>query len=281
METHVFLLVLFAAACHAGWNAAIKFGLEPFIATALIAIASGIVALPLAPFVGLPPPVAWPWVIASVILHFGYYIGLTEAYRSGDMGQVYPIARGSAPLLTALASAALIGERVGALGWAGIFLLAGGVFLMSLRGGRDIAKLNRRAVGFALFTACTICGYSIVDGVGARLSGNAHAYSVTLFVCDGLTMAVFAFFRRGPAVAVAMVRHWQMAFIGGTLSFAAYWIAIWAMTVAPIAVVAALRETSVLFGAAIAVIVLGEPLRVTRIAAALLIVCGLALLRLS
>src|SRR5687768_7483171 len=110
METHVFVLVLFAAACHAGWNAAIKFGIEPFIATSLIAIASGIVALPLLPFVGLPPAVAWPWIAASVILHIGYYIGLTEAYRSGDMGQVYPIARGSAPLLTALASAAVIGE---------------------------------------------------------------------------------------------------------------------------------------------------------------------------
>jgi drug/metabolite transporter (DMT)-like permease len=280
MEAHVFALVLFAAACHAGWNAVIKFGLEPFTATALIAIASGIVAVPLLPFTGLPPPVAWPWVIASVILHIGYYLGLTEAYRAGDMGQVYPIARGTAPLLTATISTAVLGEAVGALGWSGIILLAAGVFLMSLRGGRDIATLDRRAVGFALFTACTIAGYSIVDGVGARLSGNAHAYTATLFVCDGLAMLALAFMRRGGAIIIEAARYWKSALVGGALSFVSYWIAIWAMTVAPIAIVAALRETSVLFGAAIAVLILREPLRLTRILAAVLIVAGLALIRL-
>lgn len=280
MDPHVFALVLFAAACHAGWNAAIKLGVEPFTATSLIAIASGVVAVPLLPFTGLPPLAAWPWVVASVILHIGYYIGLTEAYRSGDMGQVYPIARGSAPLMTALVSTAFLGESVGAVGWAGIVLLAGGVFLMSFRGGRDIG-IDRRAVGFALFTACTICGYSVVDGSGARISGNPHAYTVALFMGNGLAMAAVAFARRGSTIAVEALRHWKTALMGGALSFAAYWIAIWAMTVAPIAIVAALRETSVLFGAVIAVLVLGEPLRTTRIAAAITIVAGLVLIRLQ
>lgn len=280
MDAHVFVLVLLAAACHAGWNAVIKFGLEPFTATALIAIASGVVALPLLPFTGLPASAAWPWVIASVILHIGYYLGLTEAYRSGDMGQVYPIARGAAPLMTAFASALLLGESLGLMGWAGIVLLAAGVFAMSFRGGGGV-DLNRRAVGFALFTACTICGYSVVDGTGARLSGNPHAYTVALFICDGVTMAVLAVWRRGGAIAVAAARNWKSALAGGALSFAAYWIAIWAMTVAPIAMVAALRETSVLFGAAIAVLVLREPLRAIRVVAAVAIVGGLALIRLS
>ena len=125
------------------------------------------------PVFGLPPAAAWPWVIASVILHLGYYVGLTEAYRSGDMGQVYPIARGSAPLMTATASTLVLGEVLGVAGWVGIAVLAAGIFLMSLRGGRDIARLDRRAVGFALFTAVTICGYSLVDGIGARTAGNA------------------------------------------------------------------------------------------------------------
>ena len=281
MDAHVFALVLFAAACHAGWNAVIKLGVEPFTATALIAVASGIVALPLLAFTGLPAAAAWPWVAASVVLHIGYYIGLTEAYRSGDMGQVYPIARGSAPLMTVAVSAFALGEAIGALAWSGIVLLASGVFLMSMRGGRDIARLDRRAVGFALFTACTICGYSVVDGMGARVSGNAHAYTAALFVCDGLAIAAIALARRGPAVATALVRSWKSAFAGGAMSLVAYWIAIWAMTVAPIAVVAALRETSVLFGAAIAVIVLREPLRMTRIVAALMIVAGLALIKLQ
>jgi drug/metabolite transporter (DMT)-like permease len=280
METYVFIAVLIGAACHASWNAVIKFGLDPFTTTALIAIMSGLVAAPLVPVFGLPPAAAWPWVIASVILHLGYYVGLTEAYRAGDMGQVYPIARGTAPLMTASVST-FLGEALGLAGWVGIVVLAAGVVLMSLRGGGDIAKLNRRAVGFALFTAVTICGYSLVDGIGARTAGNAHAYTVALFVCDGLSMAAFALIKRGSGVVVDMGRNWKAGLIGGALSLIAYWIAIWAMTVAPIALVAALRETSVLFGALIAVIVLREPLRATRIAAAVLIVAGLALIRLG
>jgi drug/metabolite transporter (DMT)-like permease len=281
MDTYVFVAVLFAAACHAAWNAVLKMGVEPFMATALIATASAILAVPLLPLVGVPPLAAAPWLVGSVILHIGYYIGLTEAYRTGDMGQVYPIARGSAPLMTASASAFLLGEMLPTIGWIGIAVLALGVFLMSFRGGRDLARMDRRAVGFALFTAVTICGYSIVDGIGARVSGNPHAYAVSLFVWDGLAMVVMASLRRGTDYPVQLLRQWKPAFIGGALSFAAYWIAIWAMTVAPIAIVAALRETSVLFAAAIAVFILREPLRAIRVAAALMIVCGLGLIRLS
>jgi drug/metabolite transporter (DMT)-like permease len=280
MDGFVFAAVLFAAACHAGWNAVIKFGLEPFTTTALIAVGSLLVALPFVPVFGLPDAAAWSWLAGSVVLHLGYYVGLTEAYRSGDMGQVYPIARGTAPLLTATVSTSVLGESLGSLGWAGLVVLAAGIFVMSLRGGRSITRLDRRAVAFALFTSVTICGYSLVDGIGARLAGSANAYTATLFVFDGLAMGMLAFARRGAGLAVDMLRYWKEGLIGGTLSLVAYGIAIWAMTVAPIAVVAALRETSVLFGAAIAVIVLREPLRATRIAAAAMIVAGLTLIRL-
>ncbi len=136
MDPIVFAAVLFAAACHAGWNAVIKFGLEPFTTTALIAVSSGIVAAPFVVVLGLPAAPAWPWVIASIVFHLGYFIGLTEAYRTGDMGQVYPIARGTAPLLTAGISAAFLPDSLGVLAWCGIAVLAGGIFLMSLRGGR-------------------------------------------------------------------------------------------------------------------------------------------------
>jgi drug/metabolite transporter (DMT)-like permease len=281
VDPFVFIAVLFAAACHAGWNAAIKFGLEPFTATALIAIASGVVAVPLLPFVGFPVAAAWPWILASVALHLGYYSGLIEAYRSGDMGQIYPIARGTAPLLTATISTTVLGEGLGLVGWVGILLLAFGVLLISIRGGGDIARLNRRAVGFALFTAMTICGYSLVDGTGARIAGDPHAYSVMLFICNGTAIALLALARGGGNAFARMIPYWRSGVAGGALSFAAYWIVIWAMTVAPIAMVAALRETSVLFGAAIAVFILGEPLRATRVIAAVMIVCGLALFRLS
>jgi len=154
------------------------------------------------------------------------------------------------------------------------------VFLLSLRGGRNL-HFDKRAVGFALFTAVTICGYSIVDGLGARAAGNAHVYTVWLFLMDGLMMLTFVLLRRGTPVLGEFASFWKTGLIGGALSLAAYWIAIWAMTVAPIALVAALRETSVLFAAAIAVIVLKEPLQRPRIIAAVMIVAGLVLIRLG
>jgi len=280
MELHVFLAVLFGAACHAGWNAFLKVKLEPFSAIALIAIMSAIVVLPVLPFVGVPVPEAWPWIAASVAFHLGYFIALTEAYRLGDMGQVYPIARGSAPLMTALVSTMVVGEAIGLRGWLGVIILTAGVFLLSLRGGRNV-HFERRAVLFALATAVTICGYSVVDGIGARTAQNAHVYTVWLFLFDGLMMLVLVLWRRGRPVLAEYAGFWKIGLIGGTLSLAAYWIAIWAMTVAPIALVAALRETSVLFGSLIAVVVLKEPLHRARIIAALMIVGGLVLIRLQ
>lgn len=281
MENFVFLAVLFAAACHAGWNALIKGGLDPLSSTTLISLGSGLVSLALLPFVGMPAPAAWPWLIASVIIHLFYFGALIESYRTGDLSQVYPIARGSAPLMTATVATIFVGEHLSLLGWAGILALVAGVFLLSARGGRDLGHFDRRAVGFALFTAVTICGYSVVDGIGARLSGNPNAYSLWLFFGIGVVMLPYGLARGGPAVLPAMRAYWRRGFIGGAMQVLSYGIAIWAMTLAPIAVVSSLRETSVLFGALIAVVVLKEPLRAVRVAAALMIVCGLILIRLQ
>jgi len=279
METFVFLAVLFAAACHAGWNALIKVGLDPLSTTTLISVGSGIVALAFSPFVGVPAWAAWPWLAASIVIHLVYFASLIESYRTGDLGQVYPIARGSAPLMTAAVTSIFVGEKLSALGWAGIAALVGGVLLLSARGARHLAEIDRRAIGFALFTALTICAYSVVDGIGARLSANPNGYSVWLFVGIALVMVPYALYRDGRDVIPAMQRFWLRGFAGGALQVLSYGIAIWAMTVAPIAIVATLRETSVLFGAVIAVVVLKEPLRAVRIVAACLIVCGLVLIR--
>jgi len=139
MDTFVFAAVLFAAACHAAWNATIKRGLDPLAMTVAISIGAAVVALGFVPFVGLPAAPAWPFVIASVLIHLFYFGALIESYRSGDMGQVYPIARGTAPLMTATATAVFVSERLGVLAWLGIVLLVAGVLLLSLRGGRDLA----------------------------------------------------------------------------------------------------------------------------------------------
>ncbi len=282
MDSVVFVAVLLAAACHAAWNATIKRGgVDPLTTTVLISIGAGAVAAVLLPVVGFPAVAAWPWCAASVLIHLGYFAALIESYRAGDLGQVYPIARGSAPLMTATAGTVLVGEQIGLAGWFGIVLLAAGVMLLSLRGGRELSGLDRKAVGLALLTATTVCAYSVVDGVGARLAGNAGAYSVALFLGIAPVMALYALIRRGPEVALAGARDWGMGLAGGALQFGSYGIAIWAMTMAPIAIVAALRETSVLFGAVIAVVFLKEPLRASRIVAAFVIVAGLALIRLG
>jgi drug/metabolite transporter (DMT)-like permease len=279
MEAFVFIAVLFAAACHAGWNALVKIGLDPLSTTTLISVGSGMVALAFAAYAGMPAWAAWPWLAASILIHLVYFASLIESYRTGDLGQVYPIARGSAPLMTAAVTTFFIGERLSALGWTGIVALVAGVLLLSARGGRTLAEIDRRAIAFALVTALTICAYSVVDGIGARLSANPNAYSVWLFVGIAVVMVPYALYRDGADVIPAMRRFWLRGVAGGALQFLSYGIAIWAMTVAPIAIVAALRETSVLFGAAIAVVVLKEPLRAVRIAAACLIVCGLVLIR--
>ncbi|MSO67821.1 MAG: EamA family transporter [Pseudolabrys sp.] len=279
MENFVFIAVLFAALCHAGWNALIKVGLDPLSTTTLISIGSGVVAIAFLPFVGIPATAAWPWLIASVVIHLFYFAALIEAYRSGDLGQVYPIARGSAPLMTAAATTFIVGEKLNLAGWMGIVVLVAGVFLLSARGGRELARIDRRAVGFALLTALTVCTYSVVDGIGARLSANPNAYSLWLFVGIAVVMVPYALWRDGREVIPAMQTYWRRGLAGGALQVLSYGIAIWAMTVAPIAIVATLRETSVLFGTVIAVVLLKEPLRAVRIAAALLIVCGLVLIR--
>ncbi|MBM3530332.1 MAG: EamA family transporter [Alphaproteobacteria bacterium] len=283
MDLFVFLAVLFAAACHAGWNASIKRTLDPLATTVLIAVGAGLVALPAIPFTGWPEPASWPWLFASIVIHLFYFAGLIESYRAGDLGQVYPIARGAAPLMTGIMTTTFVGERLGLYGWGGIALLASGVLLLSLRGGRDLAKIDRQAVGFALFTAVSICAYSVVDGIGARAAGpgKAAAYSSVLFVGIAPVVVAYALARRGTAVFGAMVPYWKIGLGGGALAVASYTIAIWAMTVAPIAIVAALRETSVLFGAIIAVVLLKEPLRAARIVAALMVVAGLMLLRVA
>jgi len=280
MDAFVFAAVLFAAACHAGWNASIKRGLDPLATTVAISLGAALVSLFALPVVGLPARDAWPWVLASIAIHLVYFGALIESYRVGDMGQVYPIARGAAPLMTATVTTLFVGERLGLVGWLGVVLLAAGVLLLSLRGGRDLAKLNSRAVGFALFTAVTVCAYSVVDGVGARLAGSAHAYSAALFVGIGPVMAAYALNRGGISALDDTMRLWLTGLAGGALQLGSYGIAIWAMTLAPIAIVAALRETSVMFGALVAVILLKEPLRLGRMAAAVLIVCGLVLVRL-
>jgi drug/metabolite transporter (DMT)-like permease len=281
MDAQVFIAMLVAAAFHAGWNAMIKLKLDPLLTVSLISIACGVVALPFVPLTGLPSPAAWPYVLTSLAVHILYYLALAEAYRQGDLGHVYPIARGSAPLMTALGAYLLVGENPGPLGWLGIAVLASGILLLSVRGGPAGTRFDHRSIGFAMLTAVTITAYTLADGIGARLAGSAASYIVWLFLLDGIMMLAFGCWRFGPALLTEARGSWGLIAIAGAMSTAAYGIAIWAMTRAPIALVAALRETSVLFAALIAIVVLREPVVPSRIVAAGLVVLGAALLRLK
>jgi len=278
MEPIVFLAVLLAAAFHAGWNTIVKIDLDRVLSITLISLAAAIVAVAALPFVAVPEASAWPWLAVSACLHTGYKIFLIQAYRTGDLGQVYPIARGAAPLLVSLAMLA-IGEMLTAQATAGIALLVGGVWLMSVRGGRDLAKLEGRAVAYALATSLFIASYTVTDGLGARTNGDAHGYAVWLFVLDGLLMLALLLLTRGRCGLGAMRPFLASGLAGGAMSLGAYWIVIWAATVAPIAMVAALRESSVLFAGAISVLILREPPTRWRLLSALVIVVGMALMR--
>ena len=279
MDPVVFLAVLAAAACHAAWNALLKLRLEPLLAISLITISCALVVLPLVPFVPIPPTPAWKYIIASLLIHLIYYVLLAEAYRHGDLGLVYPLARGSAPLLTAIAATVWFGEDIGPIGWAGVGTLAAAVLLLSLRGGGDPRVFAGRAVSFALLTAASICAYTVVDGAGARISGSAPSYIVWLLVCDGLVMTLFGLWLAGARLFGHFAENWTSMLGGGALAATGYGIAIWAMTVAPVALVAALRETGVLFAALIGVVFLGEPLRFLRVIAAVMAVAGALLIR--
>ena len=279
MDPFVFTAVLAAAACHAGWNALLKLNVAPVVATVLVAVAAGLLVLPLLPLTPLPAAAAWPFIVASAIIHVAYFVTLAEAYRWGDLTQVYPIARGTAPLLTAALASLWLNEALGAIGWAGIIVLAAGILLLTFKGARKLERFDHRAVAFALATSLTITAYTLIDGIGARLAGSSLAYTVWLFIGDGITMAIYGWLRIGPGLVKDFRAHWLIATAGAALSTAAYAIAIWAMTVAPIALVAALRETSVLFAALLGTLILREPVLPVRLLAALLVMVGALLLR--
>jgi drug/metabolite transporter (DMT)-like permease len=276
MSLDVFLAVLAAAALHAGWNAVLKVKIEPFLAMALVNGAAGLMGLVLLAVTGPPAMASWGWLAASTALHLAYFLCLTEAYRHADMGVVYPIARGTAPLATALGSLVLLHEGLTAQATAGIAVLGLGIGLLAVGGGR---KVPAKGVAYALATAMTITSYTLTDGLGARASGSPHAYTAALFVLDGLALCGFTFARRGWSAVAPMRSALWPGVAGGAMSLGAYWIAIWAMTVAPIPLVAAVRETSVLWATVIAVVILKEPLKAYRVVSAALIVAGLVIMR--
>ncbi len=278
MDLIVFLAVLAGAAMHAGWNALVKTGLDRTTSIFLLALIQGAISLALLPLFAMPSALSWPWIAVSAFLHSGYKIFLIRAYEHGDMSQVYPLARGSAPLIVAVAGVFLLQENLTAMKLAAVCAIGLGVMLMSSRLGSGEA-MPKKALLFALGTALFTASYTLVDGIGAQLSGTASGFTLWMFVGDGVLMTIYALLVRGRDLRAAVRGNLLSGTAAGALSLGSYWIAIWAFTLAPIALVAALRETSVLFAMLIAVFFLGEKASPQRWAAAALILAGIVLMR--
>jgi phosphonate utilization associated putative membrane protein len=288
VTTGVVLAVLFGALLHAAWNALVKSSGDKQLDLALVHLLGAVVSLPLLWWVGLPPVQAWPFLAASLTIHVAYYITLNGAYQHGELGTTYPIMRGSAPMLVALGSSTVLGESLTLAAWLGVAAITLGVLMVGLA--RPAQALHHyRAVGFAMANAVVIAAYTFVDGSGVRITvaggQTAASYVVLLFVLDGIPYPALVFARRSAEARQAMLayarKRWPLATLGGLASLGSYWIALWAMTRAPVAAVSALRETSVLFAAALSVLVLKERFGLQRAIGAVVIVAGVIALRLS
>jgi drug/metabolite transporter (DMT)-like permease len=274
----VLLFVLFGALLHAGWNAMVKAGTDKSLDAAMIALGAAVIALPFLPFMPLPNADAVPFLLASAFLQFGYFHLVAAASSAGDIGLVYPLMRGGAPLLIAATSSLIVGETLTRGATAGIVAISAGIFTLAFEARRS----GRRAIILALLNAVFIAAYTFVDGIGARISGNAISYTLWMALLPPVLLFGWAIARRGIApVARHVGRNAWRGLMGGAGSIGSYGIALWAMTKAPVATVAALRETSILFAIVISVTVLKERISPFRIAAAILIALGALLLKLA
>jgi drug/metabolite transporter (DMT)-like permease len=269
----VTLAVLGAALLHATWNALVKASADKNLDTVAVAAGSGLIALFVAPFLPAPAPASWPWLAGSAVVHILYFMFLAGAYRWGELSYSYPIMRGGGPLIVAVVGALALGE---VLPWAetfGVLLISAGIL------GFASGSHDRRATAFAVSNAIVIAAYTIIDAQGARASGAPVSYTLWFFVLNGIVITGIALAQHGAKVPLYFRRFWLRSLAGGACALGAYAIALWAMTKAPVALVAALRETSVIFAAVIAFVIFKEKMTGQRIAATCAVLAGLVALR--
>ena len=263
---------------HATWNALVKSsaGGDPLLDTATIVAGSTFFALVALPFVPLPGP-AWPILAVSVCIHFAYYLTLAQAYRTGDLSFAYPLMRGTAPLLVTVLGALFLRELPSPQITGGIVLISAGIVGIAFA---TRHRHPRAAVAWALANAGIIAVYTLIDGAGARASGNPLSYVAWMTFVEGVLFLTWLVARQRQRAVRYVARRWRRGAIGGFFSVAAYAIVLWAMTRAPVAAISALRETSVLFAAIIGAVVLKERFGYARILGTLLVVAGVVAIKL-
>ena len=279
MENNVFAAVLAAALLHAGWNSVVKVGLDRVSTVLLLALVQALIALPILPFVAQPVPASWPWIVAAAILHTGYKVFLVEAYAHADLSQAYPLARGTAPLIVMGVSIAFLGVAFEPLSVLAILSISAGILLMAAKGSAD-GRMKGKALFYALGTAGFTASYTLVDGIGARIAETPSGFILWMVLGDTVGMVAYAAWVRGRSAFPSLLPAWKTGIAAGAMSLGSYWIAVWAFTQAPIALVAALRESSILFAVIIAVLVLREPVSSWRWASAIAIAIGVGLMKL-
>jgi drug/metabolite transporter (DMT)-like permease len=273
----VTLAVLAAALAHATWNAMIKSSKDVQLDMTLVIFFAGLATLPLLPFVEAPAPAVWPYIGASMAIHIAYYVALVGAYRAGDLSHGYPIMRGLAPLLVSLSALAWLGEAPTPMVWLGVLLICGGVLSLGFAGFRW--RESRVSLGWALANAVIIAAYTLVDAAGVRVAARPETYVAWLFVLDALPFPFVIFLLKRNELTAYVARFWLRGLFSGVLSAAAYGVVLWAMTRAPVAAVAALRETSVIFAALIGAWLLKEGHIARRIAGAATVAAGVIALK--
>lgn len=278
MPIDIVLLVLLGAALHATWNALVKSGTDKQLDSIMVALGASFTGACALPFLALPQAGAWPYILASVMIHFTYYQLVGMAYKLGDIGLVYPLMRGAAPLIVATTSGTILGETLSPMMFGGVVAISAGVLTLAadFRGG------NGKAIGVALLNALVIALYTYVDGFGARIAGDPITYTLWISILPPIPLFAYAVFKRGISPVVSHARSsWRRGLIGGAGSVASYGLALYAMTKAPIAAVAALRETSILFALLISVFILKERASVWRYIAGGMIAIGALTMKLG
>jgi drug/metabolite transporter (DMT)-like permease len=291
MAPTVVAIVLSGALLHAGWNALVKKGRDPFLSSVLVASGAGLISLPLLPFLTQPAAASWPYALLSSAIHYVYYGLLSAAYRHCDMSHAYPLMRGSAPLLVALSSVPLLGEQLSLTQYTAVACISGGILGLwfatpahtpAAHAADDRSSAaRRRSTIYALLNAVVIAAYTLVDGMGARVSGAPAAYVMWLHILSAAGLLAWCLVRSPLQLRKYALGFWRIALLGGAGTLGAYGMALWAMTVAPLAAVAALRETSILFAALIARFLLSERIGGKRALAIGAIAAGAVLMRLA
>jgi drug/metabolite transporter (DMT)-like permease len=277
MPFFVFAVVISAALLHATWNAIVKSAGDKFLTTIMVATAAAALSGACLPFLRFPAPASWPYAFASALFQMAYFLLIARTYQMTDMSLAYPLMRGSAPLLVGVATAFRQADALSPVAWIGVIAISLGIF--SIAFGTEVK--DRRGVYLALLNALVIAGYTLIDGTGVRRSAAPAAYTLWVFLLTGIPLAFWIMAARRTMFVPYVRNYWRSGILGGIGTTASYGLALWAMTIAPVAVVAALRETSILFGTVIAGLVLKEHIGPRRIVSACIIACGAVILRLA